>query len=81
MRRPEPTLPQILQKVSRSFGLSIRLLPTALREPVGVAYLLARISDTVADSSAAPVTQRLALAVQAAARKKARAKRGVPPLR
>ena len=66
MRRPEPTLPQILQKVSRSFGLSIRLLPTALREPVGVAYLLARISDTVADSSAAPVTQRLALLEQLA---------------
>lgn len=61
MRALAPSLPQLLQKVSRSFGLSIRLLPEALRGPVGVAYLLARISDTVADSAQAPVAQRLAL--------------------
>ena len=61
-----PALPELLQKVSRSFGLSIRLLPPALREPVGVAYLLARISDTVADSAQAPVAQRLALLDQLA---------------
>lgn len=61
MRDRSPQLSQLLQKVSRSFGLSIRLLPRALREPVGVAYLLARICDTVADSTNAPVAQRLAL--------------------
>ena len=66
MRASAPLLPELLQKVSRSFGLSIRLLPQALREPVGVAYLLARISDTVADSAAAPVAQRLALLDQLA---------------
>ncbi len=66
MRASAPLLPELLQKVSRSFGLSIRLLPQALREPVGVAYLLARISDTVADSAAAPVAQRLALLEQLA---------------
>ena len=66
MRALAPTLSPLLQKVSRSFGLSIRLLPAALREPVGVAYLLARISDTVADSASAPVAQRLALLDQLA---------------
>ena len=66
MPAPSPALPDLLQKVSRSFGLSIRLLPAALREPVGAAYLLARISDTVADCAKAPVAQRLALLDQLA---------------
>lgn len=52
---------QILQGVSRSFGLSIRLLPSALREPVGLAYLLARATDTVADTTQVPTPRRLAL--------------------
>ena len=30
----------------RSFGLSIRILPPALRQPMAVAYLLARATDT-----------------------------------
>ncbi|HJT45008.1 MAG TPA: squalene/phytoene synthase family protein, partial [Chthoniobacterales bacterium] len=41
----------ILRNVSRSFYLSIRLLPKKLRRPVGLAYLLARATDTVADTS------------------------------
>jgi farnesyl-diphosphate farnesyltransferase len=40
----------ILRSVSRSFYLSIRFLPAPLREPVGLAYLLARTTDTVADT-------------------------------
>jgi len=40
----------ILRSVSRSFYLSIRFLPAALREPVALAYLLARTTDTVADT-------------------------------
>ena len=40
----------ILRSVSRSFYLSIRFLPTPLREPVALAYLLARTTDTVADT-------------------------------
>ena len=40
----------ILKDVSRSFYLSIRLLPKAMREPVSLAYLLARASDTLADT-------------------------------
>jgi farnesyl-diphosphate farnesyltransferase len=40
----------LLKSVSRSFYLSIRLLPRPLREPVSLAYLLARASDTIADA-------------------------------
>lgn len=43
----------LLASVSRSFYLTIRLLPGSLRGPVGLAYLLARASDTIADSSSA----------------------------
>ena len=52
---------QMLQGVSRSFALSIRLLPQVLREPVGWAYLLARLTDTVADTATQPVSLRLQL--------------------
>jgi farnesyl-diphosphate farnesyltransferase len=48
----------VLRSVSRSFYLSIRLLPRRLREPVGLAYLLARATDTLADSSSVPVPIR-----------------------
>jgi farnesyl-diphosphate farnesyltransferase len=40
----------ILRSVSRSFYLSIRFLPAQLREPIALAYLLARSTDTVADT-------------------------------
>ena len=49
----------LLASVSRSFYLSIRLLPAALRAPIGLAYLLARASDTIADSPAVAVAARL----------------------
>ena len=41
----------ILATVSRSFYLSIRLLPKKLRDPVSLGYLLARASDTIADTT------------------------------
>lgn len=41
----------ILRSVSRSFYLSMRLLPARLREPVALGYLLARATDTVTDTS------------------------------
>lgn len=41
----------LLRSVSRSFYLSIRFLPTQLREPIALAYLLARTTDTVADTT------------------------------
>jgi farnesyl-diphosphate farnesyltransferase len=49
---------KILRSVSRSFYLSIRFLPPLLREPIALAYLLARTSDTVADTSQVPLTVR-----------------------
>ena len=49
----------ILRSVSRSFYLSIRLLPQQLREPIGLAYLLARTTDTVADTTRIPRTLRM----------------------
>lgn len=48
----------LLRRVSRSFYLSIRLLPPALRQPVAVGYLLARATDTVADTAACAVVLR-----------------------
>jgi len=40
---------QILQRVSRSFALTIPQLPDALCDTVGNAYLLCRIADTIED--------------------------------
>jgi len=41
----------MLPKVSRTFALCIRLLPSTLEHPVCVAYLLCRIADTIEDSA------------------------------
>ena len=49
---------QVLSRVSRSFDLSIRLLPPALQAPVAIGYLLARATDTVADTSTLPLAER-----------------------
>jgi farnesyl-diphosphate farnesyltransferase len=60
---PLLTRPQmlLLRSVSRSFYLTIRLLPPAVQAPVAVGYLLARATDTVADTTALPAHDRLAL--------------------
>jgi farnesyl-diphosphate farnesyltransferase len=50
----------VLKGVSRSFYLSLRFLPAPMRRPVSIAYLLARISDTIADSAAVPAAERTA---------------------
>jgi farnesyl-diphosphate farnesyltransferase len=42
----------LLRRVSRSFYLTLRMLPAGVREPVSLAYLLARLSDTEADGPA-----------------------------
>ncbi len=49
----------LLKGVSRSFYLTLRVLPKDLREPVGLAYLLARAADTIADSRLLPAAARL----------------------
>jgi farnesyl-diphosphate farnesyltransferase len=41
----------VLRSVSRSFYISVALLPRKLRDPVALAYLLARASDTIADTT------------------------------
>ena len=56
---PDDVTGDLLRAVSRTFYLSIRILPAALRETMGVAYLLARTSDTIADSEGAPASVRL----------------------
>lgn len=40
----------VLRDVSRSFYLSLRVLPSGFREPASLGYLLARLSDTIADA-------------------------------
>lgn len=42
---------RILHSVSRSFYLSIFLLPAKIRDPIALAYLLARATDTMADTA------------------------------
>lgn len=51
----------LLKGVSRSFYLTLRVLPTGMRDPIGLAYLLARAADTIADTSLISPEQRLAL--------------------
>lgn len=53
----------LLKGVSRSFYLTLRILPAGMREPVGLAYLLARAADTIADTSLIPPAKRLELLV------------------
>ena len=53
-------LGDLLKQVSRSFYLSLAILPRPLREPIGLAYLLARAADTIADTRLCPRHERLA---------------------
>jgi len=52
-------LNQLLQATSRSFYLTLRVLPAAVRPQIGLAYLLARTTDTIADTELVPLEQRL----------------------
>ena len=52
-------LGDLLKGVSRTFYLTIRVLPAELREPVGLAYLLARAADTITDTRLVSPAQRL----------------------
>lgn len=49
----------LLKAVSRSFYLTLRLLPGPVRESIALAYLLARISDTQADGADTPAEHEL----------------------
>ncbi len=52
-------LGSVLTRVSRSFSLTLRLLPTPVRPQIGLAYLLARATDTIADTEVVPIAARL----------------------
>ena len=52
-------LNSLLKATSRSFYLTLRVLPRAIRPQIGLAYLLARTADTIADTEILPVAQRL----------------------
>jgi farnesyl-diphosphate farnesyltransferase len=54
-------LQRLLRGVSRTFYLSLTVLPKGLREPVGLTYLLARAADTIADTRLLPPDHRLGL--------------------
>jgi farnesyl-diphosphate farnesyltransferase len=49
----------LLRDVSRSFYLTLRVLPGRIRKPIGLAYLLARTTDTIADTELVAPEQRL----------------------
>jgi farnesyl-diphosphate farnesyltransferase len=51
MRNTIPaSLDLLLKDVSRSFYLTLRVLPSGIRPQIGLAYLLARATDTIADT-------------------------------
>jgi farnesyl-diphosphate farnesyltransferase len=54
-----PLLTDLLRDVSRSFYLTLRILPGGVRPQIGLAYLLARTTDTIADTEILPLQQRL----------------------
>ena len=54
-----PVDDDLLRSVSRSFFLSMRFLPKAMQEPISLGYLLARLSDTVADAPGMNLDDRL----------------------
>ena len=49
----------LLRATSRSFYLTLRVLPGAIRLQIGLAYLLARTADTIADTDIVPLDHRL----------------------
>jgi len=53
-------LNNLLRATARSFYLTLRVLPGAIRPQIGLAYLLARTTDTITDTEIVPLDQRLA---------------------
>ncbi len=50
---------ELLKEVSRSFYLTLNVLPRSVRSQIGLAYLLARTSDTIADTQLVSVENRI----------------------
>ena len=59
MRIERLLLRHVLKKVSRSFYLSLLILPSTVRQQVSLAYLFCRIADTIADTHFLPLHKRL----------------------
>src|ERR1051326_7222356 len=53
------SLDDLLRATSRSFYLTLRVLPRPVRPQISLAYLLARTSDTIADTQVLSLEQRL----------------------
>ena len=51
-------LKKLLKTTSRSFYLTLRVLPGRVRPQIGLAYLLARTTDTIADTEIVPLDRR-----------------------
>jgi farnesyl-diphosphate farnesyltransferase len=49
----------LLKGVSRSFYLTLRILPGPVRESIALAYLVARLSDTLADGASTDAERQL----------------------
>ncbi len=64
IRAAERFAHDILPDVSRTFAISIRLLPGTLGTAVHTAYLLCRIADTVEDDNSTPPERRAELLEQ-----------------
>jgi farnesyl-diphosphate farnesyltransferase len=60
MPHGDDLLGTLLKRVSRSFYLSLTILPVEVREPIGLAYFLARAADTVADTRLIRRAERIA---------------------
>ncbi len=56
---PSVLLTALLRDVSRTFYWTLRILPAAIRQQIGLAYLLARTTDTIADTEVIAVSERL----------------------
>ena len=58
-RAQNELLTDLLKEVSRSFYLTLRVLPKSIGPQIGLAYLLARTTDTIADTEIVSIEQRL----------------------
>ncbi len=58
-RAQNELLTDLLKEVSRSFYLTLRVLPKPIGPQIGLAYLLARTTDTIADTEIVSIEQRL----------------------
>ena len=55
MEQMAGNLNDLLKATSRSFYLTLGVLPARVRPQIGLAYLLARMADTIADTDIVPL--------------------------